>query len=633
MPAKEPMANFVDIDGELDQNDYPNKVPRRANDCPCCAILVVLLLLVGYIQWVASSKGNITRYEGLTDYNGKFCGVSNSVVDKPFLYFCREGASQTMARRDRICVDNCDVGARECPGGGDSEPYPTTDYAGILCMPLERRLRKVIGDEFLSDPDVTIFLLGIAFSRAWPAIFLSIVLSVVLAFGYLCVISRCKKMLVYAGLFFIVACSLVLGIYLMAVAATGGADGIAGTGDEHISFFAGVLVILFSFGVLTVGLLWAKNLTASLACIKAGAECIWDSPSIVFQPFLHLAVKLSMLVFMAVGFLRLLTWLDSDDKEYAGVTSTRVRLSYAWYNIIFMIFYGFMCAWIIEVNHGISYFCTSYASQLWFFAPYDRVLNSKEAPTFGTCQGYAVAMRYSLGTIIYGSLCIMVFRIPRMLLGCVFYSVQDSNGPVGSCCGKICACFQNAYAGFLRYMNTYTYMDVSLNGSRFCKAAYFSAQTMDHPAVQFFSTHGAAWLIQFIGGCFIAGICGINTYILCRSGYFLGNVGMESAHSDFYIPRPSLMGFLAAGICWITAHPFLVLPGHIADNILFCYAVERKRLARSPASRVASSASMLSRLTSCTTRDTQQHQIGSTVSQPPSVHKLLEEAKHDMSWF
>jgi len=585
----------------------------------------------------------MTRFEGLPDYAGKICGVDDMVASKPFLYFCKEPARiSRFDHRDRICVSDCRVGAPTCPGKGHAVTYPTVPYAGILCLPMHKGLLEELREVWLDRWGVTLFMAGIAFTRAWPAIFLSVVVCIATSFLYLCLIARCKRPLVLCGLFVLALVVIVCGIYEMEFATNWvGPDSIYDVGDENFMIASGVVLVSLAVAMLVVSLIFAKNLNTSILCIKAGAECIWDSPSIVFEPFVHLAVKLTFLVILAAGFLRVIAWTDEDEQEIFGEKSVKVHIHYNWYHVLAIWFWIFISAWIMEINSALSYFSTAYATEMWYFSPYQENLNSKEAPRFAACSGYAVALRFHMGTLIYGALVIPFFRVPRMLMGAIFYGGGDDedeekSSAITKCMLKSCFCCYNVYDNFLRFMNRYAYMDAALNGTRFCKASYFASSMMHQSGVRFLTTHGAAWLVQFLGLCFVMAVGGIQTYFICRSGGYLVEFGTQAADTPYYIPRPSIMAFVSAIICGYVAQPFICLPGHVADTILFCYAVERKRAFENPLKSAVESTGMLERLTSCTgNRNVKghehQHEGFTMREQPPAVRALLEE--NESAWF
>jgi len=641
MPAVGGIVRFIDGDEDFDSYAYPDTAPRRARDAPCCCIFVVGLVCLALLTAGIEKKGDYGRFEGLTDYNGKFCGYDESVTAKPVLYFCKNLTTGKIDEGDRMCIEKCPENDQKhmfCPSspGASQESYAAINYAGVFCMPKDPILRRQLAKRYVEDSTVVIFMLGIAFARAWPSILLAMLTTVVLAFLYMCLVSRCKKALVLCGIYSVVVFTLIFGIYLIGVALTGGADRIVDSGDEDISFVVGLAAIIAAFTILMVALRVGKGINASIACIKAGSECIWDSPSLAFEPFLNLVVRIAVISFLVANVIDLLSWLERTQTKVDGKVYSHWKMQYSWAKLVYLTFYGLMSIWIVEVYNGMSYFATSYATQLWFFAPYEEELVSKEAPRFASCKGYSVAAFYYMGTLAYGSFCIALFRVPRMLLSVIFYNADEEDdakkNPIATCMWRACSCCYNGYTGFLRYQSKLAYMDVVLNGSSYCKGGYFTINTMDASDIKFFNRSGASWLVQFIGQCLVAAHGGFLTYSLCRSHYFLGKLGLSP---DEFIPRPSLIALMSAMICWAVAHPFLCLPGHVADNILFCFAVERKRLFANPFKTAAEETSgMFARLTTCTGRDrVQEHQAGSTRAQPPATKALLKEAKQDMSWF
>jgi len=640
MPAEGGIASFIDGDADFDQNSTPETVGRKVRDAPCgCAFFLCVVGLVVFLTLTGKS-GDYRRYESLTDYNGKFCGRSKSVSTLPFLFFCQD---VNLEPRDRICLEECPGdGAVKvaCPDGHMKTSYPTTMYAGLLCMPKDIEMRRKVNEGFFSDKGVEFFLFGIALDRAWPAILMSILQSIALSFLYMCLVSRCKKACLLICLSLVAFSIIAYGVYLLYIGATGGADRMQQTGDESASIVMGAVALFFGFGVLLVGCLYSKSINASIACIRAGSECIWDMPSLAFQPFLAIIVNIILLICLLGVFLGLATVTnETENRSSDGEVSRQNWLNYSWYHVLGLVFYLCMAAWIIEFFNNLNYLVTSYAAQLWFFAPYEKALVSKDAPGFAACKGYGIALRYYLGTIAYGSFCLLLFRVPRMFLGIIYNRADEEDEKKQSlsakCMVEACPCCYSNYMGFLRYMTPFAYMDVSLNASSFCRGGYFSVQVMDTTDIRFLHRYGAAWLIQFTGQCLVASCGGILTFTMCKTGFLMSELGVVATQDAFYVPRPSFMGFVAFQLCWIASHPFMVLPSHVADNILFCFSIERRRLRSKPIQNAVESTGMLASFTSCTGSDRLvEHQAGSTIAQPPATHELLVEAKQeDLSWW
>merc|ERR1719464_1166173 len=115
------------------------------------------------------------------------------------------------------------------------------------------------------------------------------------------------------------------------------------------------------------------------------------------------------------------------------------------------------------------------------------------------------------------------------------------------------------------------------------------------------------------------------TYVVCRASYRILDINPEAyVGSEWYVPTPSVVAASTGLMCWVFALPFILLIGHVSDTILFCFALEKRRLWM-PALPLEQG--MLAGLSCCAQRE--EHKVGSTLSQPPETHSLLEKATLD----
>lgn len=62
--------------------------PHTCTDCGCVAVLVLVLICIGFIFKYAADNSDTRQITRGIDWYGKLCGVNQDVVERPYLYWC-----------------------------------------------------------------------------------------------------------------------------------------------------------------------------------------------------------------------------------------------------------------------------------------------------------------------------------------------------------------------------------------------------------------------------------------------------------------------------------------------------------------------------------------------------------------
>lgn len=554
-------------DEELDQNYLsPQVVPRSQTDSACCLVFIVCLTCLFGITAGAFISGDLRRFEGLPDSAGQVCGVSQSVIDKPYLFFCldpTQGVSLTTVQRQ--CVSSCpsEVGL-SAPCG---IAYPTKNYSGMLCMPSKAENIADLSKSFERHPTLKFIMEAAEIPKAWVPILCSGVQSIILGFLYLYFLRKCTC-LVWVGLGMIVAVTGVMALYFAYAGITGGADHLPATGDSKTDWLVCLVLLLISAITTCTILFKRQSVEMAMNSIKAAAECITDTKSLLFEPFLALAIRGAIFVLLLIGLL--LVYTCKTDKLTAG----NIRFSYEEWQYYIQAYYIFMIIWIMELCNAMSQFVVSYAVEMWFFSSYNSQNNSKSHPGLAcvACEAHSVAMKYHLGSLAFGSFIIAVFRSFQIVMGILTEAAQDTGNPVGACAGKVCICCIECFRRCIEHLNKTAYMDIALNGNAFCPAAYHAMSILTSNATAVGVLKGATWLFELagLGGITAAGV-----------GLTFWTIKLSSTYNDplsaNYIPEPILVCATAGLVSLLMALPFVIVFGQATDTVLFCFAIDEKR--------------------------------------------------------
>mmetsp|Transcript_54941 Transcript_54941/g.98721 ORF Transcript_54941/g.98721 Transcript_54941/m.98721 type:complete len:611 (-) Transcript_54941:70-1902(-) len=571
-----------------DTMSEPGAPKRRCTDFICLFAFLLSFGCLGYVIQYAYLNGNIQRLHHPVDAAGRYCGLGPDAPTEKYLYLC-PGAGLPLALSRSVCTSECPGASNpiSCPGSTASWGYETRKVAGKYCMPKDPFVRKSAVEALSSRPVFRAMLLFDQINQARSAIALAAGFAATLGIVYLLILrmgarvlllicaSSLTLLLVGSGLYFI-------GYYdqrdeiaekgefrpgefnvevpkNMTVAAVREVPGneIIGT----ILFMAGVFIMLLfcCFG---------KSLEQATKTVEASCDCIMHMPSILFEPILHIVVKALVFGGMIYGFGLLLSTGTILSKYEEGVSFR--TMEYSDLQVRMIIFYMLMFCWVAELANSVSQFAISYVVQAWYFTPLDASIPSVRVT--GLFKGYFVGVVYHLGTLAFGSLLIGLLRIPQLTLD--FFAAQSRRsgsimGEAIACCCCLCSCCMTNFIGFL---NKNAYMDVAIYSTSFCAAATRSARILAIEFATVGALHGMCLIFQIIGVAFITGVGGyVSWFVLTYSDMF------SNPKSEQYVQDPQIIAGVACVVCALVAMPFTIVFDHVADTMLYCFAIEKRR--------------------------------------------------------
>lgn len=557
-----------------------DKQPRGCTDYTCFCLFALCVVAQGALMAYGFQNGDPARYFGLPDHQGQFCGVSPAVVDKPYLYFCKD-ATGNLNWTAPVCVPQCPdplpgapMTQTECPFGL-AEDYPSMVFMGELCIPKTKEHLDEIANFVWKRPIVEFLLELSEIERAWPVLAISAVGAIMLGFSYLFFLESTTFFLLWAGIAALVSVPGLIGGYAIYAAQNDGTDQLPSTGDSTYDMVIGVCCCLTSFVFLCVACYKADSVNLAVECIKATCECIRDMPTLLFEPIVSLCFKVPMLILLSVGFLFLATCITEVPTMVFTATGLveYVDVQYTPDEYWFLGFYIFMSIWIMEIFSAMSQFAVSYATQQWFFSHHRPEFGlARGAPTCAACKGLFVGLFFHLGTLAFGSFIISSTRVVRYILTWIIPNSQNKGNPVSACLVSTCACCVSCFERFLRFLTKNAYMDVAINGSDFCKAAHQSFLVLQSELTAVGVLNGATWLFQLtgLGGIAVGGA--YLTFLMCTHIYVYAD-----PTSKYFIEDPLFLCGVSFTICFLVAVPFMLVFDQVSDTILYCYAIEEDR--------------------------------------------------------
>jgi hypothetical protein len=285
---------------------------------------------------------------------------------------------------------------------------------------------------------------------------------------------------------------------------------------------------------------------------------------LLVEPFLALGVRVAILIAMVWGFLCLSSCLEEMPGRH-----TRLEDVYNTQEYYYIFYYVSMSVWIFEFCSMTSQFVLSYTVQQWFFAP-----RGDRKSVVGCCsplEGLVACLRYHMGSIAYGSVCVLICRPFRGTMFLLTKETYEGNR-VAWFCGCCCDCCVNCYNSTLRYMTKNAVMDIAINSTGFCVASTNTYYICLKVEAAVFALNAATFLFQLAGLGGIASCGAVITHLMCVHWEIFSD-----PLSPDYVENPLFLDLTAGALCILVAWPFIAVIGHVAHTILFCLAVHKHR--------------------------------------------------------
>jgi len=597
-------------------------MPLRCTDILCLlaflAYLCVMVTILGY----AFRHGDPRRLTHGIDWQGRFCGVDENVTDRPLLYWCGEGNSSgvTYAHgvpvsfnlHGPICVSDCPSDTTLsllCPMASHTKKvitntshaytmttiivqeaaaqasYPTRTFMGKYCIPSpdddgdeEAYYDTFVNSTAIGDMSEEFMnAIGSIAEAGFPLVCIGLV-ALGLSFGYMLSLQWCGR-----EMYYVVTIVLCLTLYACGLSLLSTAFNLTGHQedsplyfhlDEHHAFIISVVLgSLFLLMALTLTCLvccFRDTVDTALGCLVAAADCITHECSLLVEPIIDVALRLTLFTFLLFG----LVWLVSsgdvqtDNSATIGgvkVTGVKRSFSYTEDEIYMMIIYIFGAFWILEFAHALGQFVISYMVVLWYYQPIES--GHKRSPWCPLPRAYLAALVFHAGSLAMGSFLIAVLRIPQILLG-YFAKRAKAKGenPVLACCLVCCKCCIDCFTRCMEYINQNAYIDIAINSNDFCTAARRSFSFIASSGAEIVLLSGATIVFTAIGVLSVTFSCALLGYWMVTN---IPDYSLESSPGE--IPNPTAVAVMAGLIGLIVSSAFMVVLDQTADTLLYTF--------------------------------------------------------------
>ncbi|KAJ8964472.1 hypothetical protein NQ317_016595 [Molorchus minor] len=485
----EELSVFKDLPPEtlLDVIEIPERAEhRKPTDrrfIIVYAVAVALLLpFMIYTMCFADSSRLLSFY----DECGNSCGIKNSkhedvacsgkdLTDKPYMMF--EGHNDPTRNdgwlsKPRSCVQTCPAG-----------------YNPIfnICIASDK------DDSIDYIMKVGLFLKN----EAWRIVF-SCFVSIGVAIGVVVLYRTATKAMVYTTLI-VVSLLTIVGVILLWVS-------VASTPlNAGTMTFAIVLTVLLVF-FLCVLIFLRKKIGLVIALLQEAMKTVFDLPQLLMVPVLTFLAQLVLvclflttLAYMLTA--GILTPLDGYLGDYYYYELTMVMKFTHYYNFAIYL-------WTSQIIVGIQYMVIAGAVAKWYFAKNKKLLDRPLRTSV------FVTFLYHLGSIVMGSLIIIIVMIVRSLI-----SAAIRNRVIRACVDALLRPIER----FLKYLTKNAYIVIAMHGKPFCKSGKRGGKIILDNAINVVAINFIGDFILAMAQLTIVFISMIFTFAIMQGAHSLNN--------------------------------------------------------------------------------------------------------------
>jgi len=398
----------------------------------------------------------------------------------------------------------------------------------------------------------------------WQAAVACIFITVMAAYTYLAFVGRFAHIVVWAGIISTLLVCMGAGLYLLGYIPGVSLKYVDQTVRTEARYVLGSVLCVVALSIGCCSCRMSKSVDHALQCLEDSIGCVMNIAVLRFEPFVHLLLCLLPSGPLAIATLLLISSQDVHEfGSQQGLLQQRVhRLSHGQDALLAMLL--FMWVWIIEINLALSDFVLSYTVQLWLLGW--RTSKGGQNMLGSFLRAYWVAARYHLGTLIFGSLVIVVVRPVRLVVSVVVSFSEMKANPVGQALGAVCCCCAACFETYLEPIHQLAFVEVVSNSRPFCRAADAALDILDCETDTKRVMHGALKTFQLAGGALITAIGALTMSCMPQ-------------HVDSGRMILLLIGG-TIGAC--VSHPFVLTIDIVADTLLYCRTVDELRQRTTP---------------------------------------------------
>jgi len=596
------MGRASDSESEFTDSDAEDVFKDRhsCTDIPCFGLFVASVAAFFVLLSWASVHGNTNKLNHGIDKDGRICGVSPGVEDKPFMYYCPlkliaiERELEVDLKKP-VCVAACPTGSFD-PYTNTSvvTPYTVAECEGTiqpayLTEPVQKRFclpSKAFSNtafrtfsNSLSDFWQQLSEDRFGTRHCWPVLLLVLVAATALGYAYLFLLRAVAQGLIWIATAVSMLVLLWSGYKLwfsepLMMGPDGqplvGPNGLIDTGsmggDNAVSIHRAIAVVLWILALIVALLAccFGNSVKLSTACVRQGVIVMWKMPLMLAAPFVKALVKTILAVIFLLGWVHL---LSIGEVTGLGLHRTLKFTGQQW---MYLIFYVYTAFWILQYVSALYQFAIAYCVARWYMTPPDEY-DHRDVVCCGVQEGVFIGITKHTGSLAFGSAVIAAMEVfQKVLEWADAKNKQEANNQAVECILKTCLCLCTCLEGIIQFINKNAYIDIAITSDGFCKAVRNVMHVViDHGAAMAI-LNAATYIFQIVGMLSITGLCGLLSYAVLQSPAY------SDPESSWYVESTTLTVTLSCIIAFIVAWAFMSIFDTTTDTLLYCFADDKR---------------------------------------------------------
>ncbi|KAG9511377.1 CTL-like protein 1 [Fragariocoptes setiger] len=361
------------------------------------------------------------------------------------------------------------------------------------------------------------------------------------------------------------------------------------------SFFAlSIVLTCISLVILIITFMFRQRLALMTALFNETASCIRSMPALVIQP---LWTTIVLIIFLAFWTTVMLGVSTVEDEIVYDASTTRFKLALPAREIIWvnranssyrfsadtatvsslesvkhkqpqivkylLCFLVLMLFWTSEFILGCQQMTISASVATWYFT------RDKSQVISPICNSIRVVF-YHMGTIALGSMLMVLFKIPRLILCWLENQLKPLKEKYAcvNCTLKCCHCCFYLLDKFMRYINNSALSVTAIEGTSYCLSARVAFETISSNLGRIATIETVGRLIIFLGKVIVTSVVII--------------VGVQYIRFDQSIHFIAVPIVFSALVAYLIANSMLSIYEVCLDTMFLCYAEDVKKNVANP---------------------------------------------------
>eukprot|EP01017_Pseudomicrothorax_dubius_P014195 TRINITY_DN165_c0_g1_i14.p1 TRINITY_DN165_c0_g1~~TRINITY_DN165_c0_g1_i14.p1 ORF type:complete len:329 (-),score=91.49 TRINITY_DN165_c0_g1_i14:529-1515(-) len=326
----------------------------------------------------------------------------------------------------------------------------------LFCMPFDNALANTIQDV----TNIGTITTGIQeVQKNYDTVLIVAGISLVISFVYMFLVRGCARLLVWV----------IILLYLIGLSALGyfffkQNEEFAQRKDlpeeerlKKQKMFVALAYGTWGLTVLSLALIccWFQKIQIVTEVLAAAAEYVASETLTLLLPPIIFVLSMIFILYWIVTLAYL--WSSGERKEGPNLPFGGWKWSNELHNMVY--FHCFSFFWNLSFFVSFLQFSVAGSAVLWYFKRRNPNFQSNETVT--TSIGSAI--RYHLGSIIFGALILTFARVIRIVYAYIYYTLKKEGLAENAVVQKValcCACCIESFERFVRHVNTHGFIEV-----------------------------------------------------------------------------------------------------------------------------------------------------------------------------